>query len=327
MMNSNKKTVKIAIVDFWKNVPTATLERYLSPFRHWYNVEIDEKNPDILLYSCFGEKHLNYDCKRVFVCGENVVPDFNTCDYSICTVNIKYEGKNLWIPESYFTHREHKVQLDSSPDEMLNRKFCSFIYSQDNVGYGAKLRKEFCLKLMQYKHIDCPGKILHNYEAPELSARNNVSWHLSKIAFLKNYKFNIAFENSEAPGYITEKLADCYISKTVPIYWGSRGNIEPYTKESMIYANDYASIDDLIEKVKEVDSNEELYLNILRANPLYKENANFPNFHIQMQDFAKKIVVENDILSHRYELTDSYRYAKFLKHRFWNSIRSLFKSN
>lgn len=322
----NSKTIKIALVDFWKGVTTAELERYLAPFRQWYNVILDTKNPDIVIYSCFGAKHLNYNCTRVFISGESVVPDFNTCDYAICTIKIEYAGRNLWIPEAFFSQSSQVVAHEITP-ELANRKFCSFIYSQDSIGYGAKYRKQFCEKLMQYQHIDCPGKILHNLDSPELSARNNASWHQSKINFLKNYKFNIAFENSAAPGYITEKLVDCYMANTVPIYWGSCGDISPYPKESMIYANDY-SMDDLIAKVKEVNENDDLYLSILRANPFRKENFNkLPDFRQQLQQFTKLIVeTKNDTLSHRYELTDSYRYAEFLKHKFWNSFKSLFKS-
>lgn len=322
-----KPSLKIAIVDFWKRATTDELERYLAPFRHWFNVSIDQKNPDIVLYSCFGEKHIHYNCKRVFICGESVVPDFNTCDYSISTVKIDYAGRNLWIPEAYFSQSTQKVAHEIT-QELTKRKFCSFIYSQENIGYGAKYRKTFCEKLMQYQHVDCPGKVLHNLDSPELSARHNGSWHQSKIHFLSKYKFNIAFENAEAPGYITEKLVDCYMANTVPIYWGSRGDISPYPKESMIYANDFNSIDDLIAKIKEVNENDDLYLNILRANPFRKENfGKLPDFHQQLLEFAKSIVEStDDTLAHRYEMTDSYRYAEFLKHKFWNSLKSIFQS-
>lgn len=324
---NDKTTIKIAMVDFWNGITKDELERYLTPFRQWCNVELDIKNPDIVIYSCFGINHLKYNCKRLFVCGERVVPDFNTCDYSISTIKIGYEGRNLWIPEAFFSHHSQSVEHEIT-HELTNRNFCSFIYSQDTIGYGARYRKEFCKKLMQYQHVDCPGKVLHNLDNQELSARYNKNWHQSKINFLKNYKFNIAFENAEAPGYITEKLVDCYMANTVPIYWGAKGDVSPYPKESMIYANDYSSLDKLIAVVKEVNENDDLYLNFLQANPFRKENFNkLPDFHSQLLSFVKTIIeTKEDTLSHRYELTDSYRYAKFLKHRFWNSIRSLFKS-
>ncbi len=48
-----------------------------------------------------------------------------------------------------------------------------------------------------------------------------------KLTTLKNYKFNICFENTAEKGYITEKIFDCFATQTVPIYLGAT-NIETY---------------------------------------------------------------------------------------------------
>lgn len=37
---------------------------------------------------------------------------------------------------------------------------------------------------------------------------------------LKKYSFVLAFENSDFPGYITEKIIDAFKSGSVPLYWG-----------------------------------------------------------------------------------------------------------
>lgn len=45
---------------------------------------------------------------------------------------------------------------------------------------------------------------------------------LEKSKNLYNYRFNFCFENtSNVPGYITEKLFDCFLARTIPIYWGA----------------------------------------------------------------------------------------------------------
>lgn len=41
-----------------------------------------------------------------------------------------------------------------------------------------------------------------------------------KLEYLKRYKFSIVFENTIFPGYITEKIFDCFFSKVIPIYLG-----------------------------------------------------------------------------------------------------------
>ncbi len=313
-----KPTLRVKMVDFWKGIHDKDKERYLSLFRQDYDVIEVEHNPDLLIYSCFGEKHLEYGkVLRLFICGENIVPDFNTCDYAIGTIKIQYANKNLWIPESFYvTHFPTQEELKISHD-LTKRKFCSFIYSQDIMGMGSRLRREFCSMLMKnYKHVDCPGKILHNMESEKLSDRNDGdSWHDSKLSFLRDYKFNIAFENSSAPGYITEKLVDCYMANTVPIYWGSEGDVAPYPKDSMICANDYPDLEALCARVKEVDENDELYFKILAANPFRHENKDcLPDFKVQIRDFIRSIIEnKSPILRTDSQLTDACRCYNYIK--------------
>jgi hypothetical protein len=38
---------------------------------------------------------------------------------------------------------------------------------------------------------------------------------------LAPYRYSIAFENAQAPYYFTEKLMDCFVAETMPIYFGS----------------------------------------------------------------------------------------------------------
>jgi len=314
MYKNQSLPLKIAFLDFWEGVNINEVINFLH--LNDYNFIEDYINPDLVVYSCFGERHLDYThSKLLFYCGENVIPDFNICDFAISSVKIQYENRNLWIPCSHISTLSHVPDntREITP-ELLNRKFCSFIYSQDKLGKGAKYRKIFCEQLMQkYKHVDCPGRILHNMESELLTKREDFqNWHASKLHFLNGYKFNIAFENSDAPGYITEKLSDCYIANTVPIYWGSSADIAPYPKESMICANNYNSIDDLIARIIEVDNNDELYLSILRANPFIKENKkDFPNFSQQIKLFIANILEYDNSVKENYKshakMTDAYR--------------------
>ncbi|VVH58371.1 putative fucosyl transferase [uncultured Gammaproteobacteria bacterium] len=44
----------------------------------------------------------------------------------------------------------------------------------------------------------------------------------SKKNTLEKYKFSICYENAkDIPGYITEKIFDCFLAGCVPIYWGA----------------------------------------------------------------------------------------------------------
>ena len=266
-----KQTLRISYAD----MPADHDERnndIVSTLEETYNIIIDHQNPDLLVYSCFGHSHLLYEKPLMLYCaGENAHPDFTACDYAFSFLRDRVGGRNMY--KTYNTLTDYQATMPMpSDEEALHRRFAIFIASQDNMGRGAALRKLFTQRLMeQYKHVDCPGKVLHNVDIPDLSDRQSNDWSASKLPVLNRYKFNIAFENSNTDGYITEKLSDAFRACTVPIYWGSEGNPAPFPREAMIYANDYPNIDALIARMREVDENDALYLSILRANPLYSD--------------------------------------------------------
>ena len=70
----------------------------------------------------------------------------------------------------------------------------------------------------------------------------------------------ICFENVSQPGYCTEKILDGFISQTIPIYWGDPYIIRDYNPETFINYFDFKTEEDLIEYIKKVDNDEELYL-------------------------------------------------------------------
>lgn len=56
-----------------------------------------------------------------------------------------------------------------------------------------------------------------------------------KRAFLSRYKFTVAFENSSAPGYHTEKILDPMLVGSIPIYWGDREIESVFNPASFIH--------------------------------------------------------------------------------------------
>lgn len=265
METQTRRRIKCAFVDFWRGYKPEEHYIYMS-LRDKYDIEIDNENPDYLFYSCFGHKHLKYrDVIKIFYTGENTYPNYNQCDYSLSFNRGTMGGRNLYFPTA--TRYDYQT-LPPVEASLAKRRFCNFIYSQDTMGGGAVYRKQVCQVLMNYRHVDCPGKVLHNMDAQELSIRQAKNWHSSKIGFLSKYKFTIAFENSNRDGYMTEKLLDPLLAGSVPIYWGSEGNVAPFDKDCMICAYDYPDVESLIARIREVDQNDEEYLRLCEANPV-----------------------------------------------------------
>ncbi len=79
----------------------------------------------------------------------------------------------------------------------------------------------------------------------------------NKIETVKNYRFCICYENTHStPGYITEKIFDCFAAGTIPVYWGA-SNIEDYIpKECFIDRRQFNTLEELYAFLKAMTKEE-----------------------------------------------------------------------
>jgi hypothetical protein len=280
-----RKKIKIAFTDFWggfENNPTGmtnfdnVLYRMLSEF---YDIEISNE-PDYLFYSVFGNNHFNYkNCVKILYTGENKRPNFDECDYSL-SFDYMDDERNLRFPLSaitlYETGNKDGFKKDIDFDKIKSEKteFCNFIFSNPN----AQLRNMLFQELSKYKRVDAGGRVL-----------NNIGYLVDdKLKFQSKYKFSIAFENSEYPGYTTEKLVHPKLVDSIPIYWGNPVVDKDWNTKSFINAYDFDNLLDLIDFIKEVDNNDDLWYKMLmepHLNPNSKD-INWKSFI----DFFEKII-------------------------------------
>ena len=255
------KTIKIKFVDFWPEFDIAR-NVFLDILKEKYNVLLSD-NPDYIIYSVFGYDHLRYDCIKIFYTCENIRPDFNICDYAIAFDWMTFEDRYLRYP-LYMLYRadcekalvKHEVSNVKSNNKT---RFCNFVYSNSKAHTA---RTEFFLLLNSYKRVDSGGKHL-----------NNIGYCVKdKLEFQQNYKFSIAFENSTASGYTTEKILQAFAAKTVPIYWGNPNIHKEFESKSFINCHEYTCFDEVIKRVIEVDTNDDLYLKMLNT-PIYANKA------------------------------------------------------
>jgi len=243
--------------DYWSNHRIEDDWLFKTLGRH-YEMEISER-PDFLFCSVFGNRHFRHrDCVKIFWTGENTTPNFNFYDYALGFDYIEFEDRYMRLPlYALACNMEPRILKQfsegKSREEMLGRKFCNFVYSNRR----AKARTDFFEKLSRYKRVDSGGRFMNNVGGP----------CADKCEFQSKYKFSIAFENSESNGYTTEKIIDAFKAGTIPIYWGNPRVSEEINPGSFINYYDYGSLDKLMERVVEVDQNEELYMAMLHASP------------------------------------------------------------
>ena len=277
------KKIKIAFVDFWPNLdPTDNYFYNLLSLK--YKVEIDLHNPDILFHSVYTNQHRNYDSNKVIkilYTGENFRPNFNDSHYSF-SFDYMDDDRNYrlplwalilnWFDRPYNGNRDHAYLHNI--DDFLNKKnsysknkFCSFVVSNPN----SIKRIQFAMKLNQIKNIDCPGRVLNNMTP--LTGRGDQK---EKIEFLRDYRFNVCFENSTHPGYCTEKIIHSMFMNTIPIYWGDELVTRDFNPDSFLNLHDFSSEEALIDRIFEVENNKNLYDDIM--NQPWFHNNQIPDF-------------------------------------------------
>ncbi|MDR1338013.1 MAG: hypothetical protein LBJ73_03205 [Rickettsiales bacterium] len=258
-------------------------------------LEISER-PDYVFCGIFdNNKFIDYGDGplRIYFYDENVFPDMNLFDYAIGFQDMSLGGRHLRVPYYYFDFENYKKLLDNNktnaalPDNMAGRKFCNFIYSNPGNGRLSVTRQEFCRDLMKYRHVDCPGRVLNNMKNAIEPRKGN--WTAGKLDFIKNYKFTIAFENSDSIGYTTEKLIHPLLANSIPIYYGNRdAAADGFNPRAFINGNDFDSLDDLKKFVTELDQDDQRYMKMLREPPLLVDSV--PDWDKKIADFIMNIL-------------------------------------
>jgi hypothetical protein len=115
---------------------------------------------------------------------------------------------------------------------------------------------------------------LHRVRCNELTLKLNYTIDTKDRSF-NTSQYAIIIENSQCENYFTEKLIDCLITKTIPIYWGCPNIGDFFDQRGIIK---FTNLEDLINKINILTP--EIYdqkLNIIESN--YREAFKYANFH------------------------------------------------
>lgn len=273
--------------------------------REWgYDVELCDE-PDYVIFSVFGNEHLRFGhCVKIFWTGENQVPDFNFCDYAIGFDPIAFGDRYLRFPQ-FLTYNPAAygamLERTSVTREELAAKtgFCAFVYSNDNA---SPERQQFFGLLSRYRAVSSGGRYLNNVGGPVAD----------KLDFQRRHKFVIAFENSSSPGYTTEKLMEAFASRAVPIYWGDPEVGKEFNPRAFINCADYPSFDAVVERVRQLDADDEAWLAMMHEPPLH-DAALHDAYMERLREFLHHIFAQPKSAAFRYNR--QYWGAKLVKHR------------
>lgn len=258
---------------------------------------INSDNPDYLVYSVNSKDYLKYNCVRIFYTAENLMPDFNICDYGIGFHYLEFGDRYIRFPlylvdgfkayegDNYASDLQMALHKHENTERLLAEKksFCSFVYSN---AQAAPCREKMFEALSQYQQVASGGRY-----------KNNIGGAVAdKLEFQRKHKFVIAFENTATPGYTTEKIVGAFAAGAVPIYWGNPEITKEFNQGSFINCNDYGLtekgepeiIEQIVQKVKSIDKDYDAYVNMLRT-PAFTAGNNVERQQLEFEEYLYQI--------------------------------------
>jgi hypothetical protein len=141
----------------------------------------------------------------------------------------------------------------------LEKKFkLSFVKSNKNNLPGHKLRHQ-----ISYLLKDKPYEILFP----------NYVKNTEKKLLFEDSMFHLTIENSQVVNYFTEKIIDCFMSYTIPIYWGCPNIGDYFNMEGVIVFNNENELKTILENLTP-----EMYIE--------KKKAIVENYEIAKNNYA-----------------------------------------
>ena len=289
MMEKHKKHIKVAFMDFWtEDYKSLPLYKVLEEL---YDVELCNEDYDYAIFSVFGNRHLDIpsSCVSIFYTGENFCPDFNLCDYAIGFEWMEYGDRYLRYPNYYFESDVEiieKRKIDIS--KIRDKQFCSFVVSNGTTAHP--VRSRMFEQLSQYKRVNSGGRYKNNVGGPVEDKR----------AFEAQHKFCLTFENSEHSGYTTEKLVDAFAAGGVPIYWGDPDVTKVFNLKAFIWVKDADVINEAIERIKQLDNDDEAYSAMLQEPVFVNERYSAESMRKELVIFLRNIFDQPKEKAYRY---------------------------
>jgi hypothetical protein len=250
-----KTNVRIAIVDFSHN-ESLLAQRLLSFVSDRYEFVITEDNPDFVLHSCFGRNVLRFSGVRIFFSGENCSPDFNISDYALGMERMTFGDRFFRLPlYRLYAHTYPALLKPRGVNAYTRPEFCTCVVSNsEREAVFAELFK----KMSAYRRVASGGRLF-----------NNVGGRVpDKVEFMRSGRFGLAVENTAAPGYITEKIADVFAAGAIPIYWGAPDVALDFNPKAFVNIADFQTLEAAVREIQAIDQEEARYRSML-AEPVF----------------------------------------------------------
>ena len=200
-----------------------------------------------------------------------------------------------------FPHGERNIDLEycKSFDNKERVFEVNFLRGILNKIEGHHLRhrifdKESEIKIPHkwYSHLsDFNHEKNNRPDGNDLPNGNPIEGEGKKELWNRNAMFHVAVENSKHNNYFTDKIIDCFCTKTVPIYWGAPLIGDFYDSRGVIHFEDENDLINIVNKLTPQDYNDmKPFIDINYQRAL--ENS---NFFQRIEEWIDELITINNL--------------------------------
>ncbi len=251
-----------------------------------FEITYDINKANVLLEAGYPNEHIHnfkqWTYKINFV-GEPALPHSEKYDIVLTSINNIKNIVDLPLSIAYIHCNNFLPYLCNRPKiTEIPKNFCTFIVSNPKC----EVRNNLFKLINNYKEVSSMGGFCNNvgYQI------HYPYWSQQFLNVLSNHKFMICCENTKMETYTTEKIVNPYLSRTIPIYWGSHNIKNIFNPNSMLFLEDETedSINKLIQQIIELDNDDDKYLEFINRPIFTQDNINFWNENYTFDSLARK---------------------------------------
>lgn len=224
-------------------------------YQHWNFLTEITSEKDIDIYTDTTEYHDNSNIKiyiqcepdSIFPCIEYLKNNYTKYDYIL-----RYDDISLPYNNCLINRCGASWIVDLTNDVSLKKFQISTLCGHKLITTGHRLRRVLYDRQMEF--INYPITFFRSSAHWEVlpSINNNPFIEQDtrcKVNLFKDFQFSLVIENCRERNYFTEKIVDCTITKTIPIYYGCVNISDFYDTTGWIILTSDNIVDELKEKL------------------------------------------------------------------------------
>ena len=273
-----KKNLRLWFTHFWgkfdyfDNLFTYALSQK-------YNIIVTPENPELVISNHYFERYQN--AKMVYF-GSEPFFDIGVLDYATTQFYVD-DSKFVRLPlYLLYAYEYYKYGVTKSYGEVFfdipkvkeKNNFCVYLAG---APCPTSIRERFFYKLSEYKQVHSAGNHLRNISGPGGEV-GTIEGSIEKMKFISTYKFAMSFENKEEfngfVGWTSEKIIEPRLAGVIPIHWGNPRINEDFNDNAIINWYKYGSDEKTVEKIIEIDNDDDLYMDYLKQPFINLKNKN-----------------------------------------------------